>query len=158
MEYKELESILEKYFNGDTSVEEEKLLKKYFQENKNISEKFASYRHLFGYYEDKATEKANFEINLPTKNHIINSKYIYYLVGVAASIILIFGIYFYSINTNETKVLAYLNGVPVTDEQTAINETKSALLKISSKFNDGTQELNNLTKLNKIENLLTKNN
>lgn len=159
MEYNDIDKLLDKYFDGNTSLEEEKMLRKYFRENKNLPMQLENIRHLFGYIDAEAEETADFEIYKPSVTSNSKRRYIIYLSGIAASIILLIGIYFYFNAANpDKKIYAYINGKAITNEQIAINETKKVLYKVSVNFNEGTGPLRNLSKFNKTKNLLTKNN
>ena len=80
-------------------------------------------------------------------------RYVLVFTGIAASIILVFGIIFFTEKENET-VYAYLNGVAVTDKDQALNETYKAINLISKNLNRATENLNYLNKFNRIETLI----
>ncbi|MCA1967282.1 MAG: hypothetical protein LDL23_11640, partial [Flavobacterium sp.] len=62
MELKLVEQLLEKYFQGETTIAEEKQLKAYFSSN-DVAPHLAKYQSLFGYFEtQKGTQ---FEQKLP---------------------------------------------------------------------------------------------
>jgi len=46
-----IETLLERYFEGETSLEEEAVLRKYFNEEQNIPEAWIPYQQFFGYCE-----------------------------------------------------------------------------------------------------------
>ena len=49
MELANIERLLEKYLNAETTIEQEKLLKKYFSEG-NVASHLKEYESLFGYF------------------------------------------------------------------------------------------------------------
>jgi hypothetical protein len=51
MDYKYIEQLLERYWQCETSVEEEKILQSFFSQ-KNVPESFLKYKDMFGYYSD----------------------------------------------------------------------------------------------------------
>ena len=68
MELKLVEQLLEKYFQGETTIAEEKQLKAYFSSN-DVASHLAKYQSLFGYFEtQKGTQLSkNFHYNLENK-------------------------------------------------------------------------------------------
>ncbi len=155
MDIKELRKLLQRYYSGETTLKEEDTLKKYFVDNPDIDEEFQAEKEQFTMF-DKAKKQdvpfKDFEIDL---EKIIDDQKVKYpvfrtnktwikIAGVAASILILFGVY------NSIK---YLTGKPefedtIDDPRIAYEETKSALLYISDKLNYGTKELNNISKLN----------
>jgi hypothetical protein len=155
MDIKKLKELLQKYYNGETTLKEENTIKKYFVENPDVDEEFRAEKEQFIMF-DKA-EKQNvpvedFEKKL--ERLIDNQKVIYpgfkrnkiwiRVAAVAASILIIFGVY------NSVK---YFTGKPefkdtIEDPYMAYEETKRTLLYISEKLNYGTRELDNVAKLN----------
>lgn len=51
MEFKKIEALLEKYLEGETSLEEEVVLKTYFKKEQNLPKEWIQYRQFFAYYE-----------------------------------------------------------------------------------------------------------
>ncbi len=156
MDIKELRKLLQKYYNGETTLKEEDALKKYFIDNPDIDEEFRAEKEQFVMF-DKA-EKQDVPIeDFEKKLEILidNQKVIYpvfrrnkiwiRVAAVAASILIIFGVY------NSIK---YFTGKPeykgtIEDPLMAYEETKNTLLYISEKLNYGTRELDNINKLNR---------
>ena len=62
MELKLVEQLLEKYFQGATTIAEEKQLKAYFSSN-DVAPHLAKYQSLFGYFETQ--KETQFEQKLP---------------------------------------------------------------------------------------------
>ncbi len=155
MDIKELRRLLQKYYNGETTLKEEDTLKKYFVENPDIDEEFRAEKEQFVMF-DKAKKQdvpvEDFEKKLEIL--IDNQKVIYpdfrrnkvwiRIAAVAATGLIIFGVY------NSIK---YFTGKheysdTIEDPQLAYEETKKALSYISEKLNYGTRELVNIDKLN----------
>lgn len=86
MELANIERLLEKYLNAETSIKEEKLLKKYFSEG-NVAPHLKEYESLFGYFSTSSNERFTKTIQLNTKKR--NWKWL----TVAASIILLVSVY-----------------------------------------------------------------
>ena len=154
MDIKELRKLLQKYYNGETTLNEEDTLKKYFTGNPDIDEEFHTEKKqfiMFNKAKNQDVPVEDFEKKLETL--IDNQKVIYpvfkrsnvwiRIAAVAASVLIIFGIY------NSIK---YFTGKPeysdtIEDPRLAYEETKKTLLYISEKLNYGTRELENVDKL-----------
>lgn len=63
----EISDLLEKYFDGETSIEEEKILKEYFLHTENIPEEWKEYKTLFSYFEVASEQTYERDILLPKK-------------------------------------------------------------------------------------------
>jgi len=165
MNSRQIEILLERYFSGETSLEDEKVLKEFFQ-GKDIPVHLASLKEQFEFFsvekekeeldasfDDKIIELINQEEN--QSNRRSRRLYLYMAAGVAASILIIMSLFFqfdpFSKHIKET----------FSDPQLAYNETIRALLMVSqtlnsgiqpiakvSKFNDGVQELSKISSLN----------
>lgn len=155
MDIKELRKLLQKYYNGETTLKEEDTLKKYFVENPHIDEEFQAEKEQFIMFNKAKKQDVPFKDFEKDLERIIDDQKVKYpvfrsnkiwiqIASVAASILIIFGVY------NSIK---YFTGKPeykdtIDDPQIAYEETKNALLYISEKFNYGTKELNNVSRLN----------
>ena len=103
----DIDKLLEKYFEGETSLSEEKELRHYFLQSK-IDDRHKAYTAMFNFFsEEKRQISPKKKINLSLLKWI----------GIAASIVLIAGIWslVYSPNMKETKSLVYVNGKEITD-------------------------------------------
>ena len=89
MELAKIEELLNKYWDGETSVHEEKILKEYFNSN-NVAEHLKPYTGLFGYFKESKDESLQLDIQLPVENKVKNKTWI----SAVASIILLFGLFF----------------------------------------------------------------
>jgi hypothetical protein len=120
MELVNIEKLLEKYFEGETSLEQEAELRRYFTSHK-VPAHLEAYQDLFGYFESKASESFKKPL-LPVKKAKLSYKWL----SVAASIALLISVFIY--NKNETK-----------KEQLAqsYQSTQQALQLISKSLNKG---------------------
>ena len=158
MEYKELEILLDKYFEGNTSLKEEQEIKDFFKNNSELPENLIETKAMFLFFQSEKEEQTELEF-VPTarRKPKKNLRKIYYQVsGIAASIILLISILTYSDNSEEQKIYAYINGKPIMNEQVAKMEAKRALLLVSSNFNHGTKNLNHFTSFSRAEELIVK--
>ena len=143
MELIEIESILEKYFDGSTSIEQEKQLTNYFSSN-NVAQHLQQYKPMFKYFELEKQATFNKEIHLKT-----NKKIAWF--SIAASIVLLVGIatFFYQNN----KYASPEDGLGTYQSpEIAFVETQKALQMLSANVNVG---LNSVSYIDEYQN--TKN-
>ena len=121
-----IEQLLTKYEQGETTLKEEALLKDYFSQE-TVAPHLESYKPMFVYF--LATQREQFTKDVPLKPRKTNS--IYKWISVAAITVLMFGVY-----NQVNKEPQY------TEEQLlAYNQTVEALNLLSSTFNKGTENL-----------------
>jgi hypothetical protein len=155
MDYNKITTLLDKYFEGNTSLAEEEILKEYFSQNQNIAPDHLYAKSMFAHFEKELNVKYKKPAN--AKARIVKMKYYVRLLSVAASILIILGVVFLlTQKPSEEIVYAYINGKPITNKEQAMLHTKKALFYISDNFNLGTRELHQISKLNEIELLITK--
>ena len=132
MELKLVEQLLEKYFQGETTIAEEKQLKAYFSSN-DVASHLAKYQALFGYFEtQKGTQ---FEQKLPLQPRKQNTvKWI----GIAASFVVLFGLATFYFYPSEPKY-EYLGTYDNPEE--AFAATQKALLMVSEQVNIGMESV-----------------
>ncbi len=150
MNFHRIENLLEQYFEGNTSLEDEKILKDFFQ-GENIPAHLASLKNTFKYFseENKKDEldesfdqklfaKINhFEIDHKRQNR---KRFLYIASGVAASILIIVSIF--------TKIDPFTSTLKDTfdNPQTAYEETRKALLLVSGALNKGVKPVEKIAK------------
>jgi hypothetical protein len=76
--------------------------------------------------------------------------------GVAAAVLILIGAYLFLQKPYEPVAYAYINGIPITDKEMAIEETEKALTLVSEKLNQSTADLSHLSKLTDIKEIFTK--
>ena len=130
-----IEKLLEKYENGETSLKEEQQLKHYFTQG-TVAPHLEMYKPMFEYFLVNKQERFTKDVPLKTKRNF-NYKWI----SVAAVAVLMIGFYFKS-NTQE-DLGTY------DDPQMAYNEVVKSLAMISTHFNKGTSTVNYLNEMNK---------
>ena len=132
MELKLVEQLLEKYFQGETTIAEEKQLKAYFSSN-DVAPHLVKYQSLFGYFETQ--KEAQFEQKLPLQPRKQNTvKWI----GIAASFVVLFGLatfYFYPSEPKHEDLGTYDN------PEEAFAATHKALLMVSEQVNIGMESV-----------------
>ena len=150
MKKEELKKLLEKYYSGETTNDEEKLLKDFFSDRK-VDDGFDADRAFFSALSDlekmpepsfdfeSRISKAITGINRKKSLNIFSRHYIS-LIGMAAAFLLLIGSYFLFIYTAEPKDT-------YSDPQIAYAETIKILREVSVKFNKGKAELKPLTRM-----------
>ena len=137
MELSRIELLLEKYFDAQTSLSEEKELRDYFCSN-DVALHLIQYQSLFGYLAAAKTDQytkplAVFEV---VKSDQRVTKINYYAISVAASVIVLLGIGSYSLfNLKAVKSTNELG--TYNDPKLALEATQKALNLLSSNVNVG---------------------
>jgi hypothetical protein len=152
MNTEELNSLLEKYYNGESTEKEEKALKEFFSGN-NVPEGYAAEKEIFSYY--LATEKipepsAGFEARILAGIDSCDKresqklrKLILTYMSSAAGLLLLAASYFFIIHRTESQDT-------FTEPKMAYLETMKILLDVSTRLNHGTQALEPVSKINKL--------
>lgn len=142
MDYKIL---LEKYWAGGTTLEEEKALKAYFN-SQEVSEELLPYANTFQYFSIAKTRTLETPVSLlvrpnPSSLTVIKSKKIFFFSRIAAAIILLIliGFGYQKINqpTKAERLANYWAAKEITDPKLALAKTKAALLIVSEKLSEG---------------------
>ncbi|GAA3653799.1 hypothetical protein [Flavivirga jejuensis] len=134
-----IEKLLEKYENGETTLKEEQQLKHYFSQE-TVAPHLEVYKPMFAYFLVNKQEQFTKDIPLKTKR-TFNYKWI----SVAAVAVLMLGFYF---NQPDNSCEEDLLGTFCEPEQ-ALNEVTRSLAMISSHFNKGASTVNYLNEVNK---------
>ena len=149
MELKLVEQLLDKYFEGTTTIGEEKQIKAYFSSN-DVAPHLAKYQALFGYFETQ--KETQFEQKLlvqPGKRFSVK------WMGIAASFVVLFGLASFYFSTPEPKqddLGTYDN------PEEALAATKKALTLVSQKINVGIGGINYINEYEQSKNRIFKNN
>ncbi len=132
LDNKNIEKLLEKYDNGETSLQEEQELRAYFSQDK-VAPHLESYRAMFQYFTNTKQETFTKDVPLhPDSYREKKRSYIYQWISVAAVIVIMFGI-FTQFNGDQPKSFDELTE----EQQLAYNQTKEAFNLLSSKFSEG---------------------
>ena len=140
MDYKTIKKILDKYWEGETSLQEEQLLKDYFNSNQ-VAKELESFRPLFVYYKKEQEKTSTQSFEKLKKKPVVHRLVPTWLVA-AASIVLVLAVgtfcYLNQSNSN-TAIFAVDETTKDTyeDPQKAYEEAKAALMLISKGLNKG---------------------
>jgi hypothetical protein len=150
MKTEDLNKLLEKYYEGNTSEPEEQALMKFFRGDE-IPAGYETEKEIFSFYStyEKIPEpSADFEKRImaaiddsvaPT-SILKNRRLVYSLLSAAAGVLVLIGSYFFFTNRPEPADT-------FSDPRLAYAETMKILHNVSSKLNRGTQPLNSLGKM-----------
>lgn len=128
-----IEKLLEKYDNGETTLQEEQQLKSYFSQE-TVAPHLEVYKPMFVYFLQTQKEQFTKEIPLqPKKTYTL-----YKWISVAAIAVLMFAVYIQV--GNQSKGLEDLSQ----DELMAYNQTMEAFNLLASNFNKGTESVDAL--------------
>jgi hypothetical protein len=158
-----MHDLLEKYFNGETNLDEERTLKNYFNDS-NISPEFEKYRPLFVFLKKEKTVEMPAQKSVLLKAVSGGQKSVwrrYYSFAVAAAMVGAFaiGAFLYQQNMQfERARIAQekLHNDTFDTPEKAMQEIKAALALVSRKMNKG--EKNAAKGLQKVEKLHLFNN
>jgi len=160
MEYKEIEEILNRYLEGESTLEEEMRLKEYFSQA-DIPAEHSEMKELFQYFAEAKQEAApNFDVSAELNSVIENEwkketrnrfrRIAAWAGSAAAVLVLTFGIFQY-MNKPEAVIKDTYK-----DPKLAYAETKRALLLVSRTMNRSTTSLKYLSKVDQSFNHMNK--
>lgn len=132
MELDRIENILEKYFEGETTIAEEKELKEYFSSS-NVAQHLEQYKPVFGYFSQVKQQKSTQEIPLQTKKRNVA------WLSIAASAVVLLGIgtYFFVSEKNIAPAVTQSELGTYDNPEEALEATQKALALLSNNVNVG---------------------
>ena len=156
MELSRVKILVDKYFDGLTSLEEEQELRRYFTQEESIPEEYQVVKMMLGTFDTLSHETPNREVNVHAdikrhKTFRLNMKWI---TGIAAAVAILIGAAIIltpnSINQEvpaETApvYICYVNGVKVEDDKVAYAEANRILGSLSEDVQLAMAEVNRLT-------------
>ncbi len=152
MDYHKINELLEKYYEGETTLDEETYIKEYFA-NTDLSKEHLSQKQMFQYFNtEKQNNKPQFDVNTEltslmekqwqTETKIRFNRTLKWVSSVAALFILSISIY------NYYDKPAFVLKDTYSDSEQAYNETKRVLIYVSDCM---TQKTDNLKYLSEID-------
>lgn len=135
MELHTIELLINKYLEGETSMNEEKQLRTYFSSG-NVAPRFKEYQVLFGFFEAEAART----YDIPKS--IGDRKKPHAWLAVAASIAIIVGVFLFRPAPQEAS------GV-IKDPEVALQKTKEVLHLIAQQMHQGKEGLVYLTEIDR---------
>lgn len=149
MDYKIINNLLEKYWEGESSLQEEESLKQYFN-NGNVAPELEQYKSLFQFFKEEQDVmisddfEKRFLVAIENEQKVIPAKvrklsWMTTIRSIAAVGILLMGAVFVFQNLEKPKADVWAK-YEVEDEQAAIEATKAALALLSGKMKKGSKK------------------
>lgn len=133
MELDRIEILIEKYFQGETSIAEEKELKNYFSSS-DVAQHLEQYKPMFGYFSQAKQEQFTAKVTLTPKKR----NYTIWL-SIAASVVVMLGVSFYVYNNSFASSNEDLGTFD--SPEMAFKETQKALDLLSKHVNTGIESM-----------------
>lgn len=150
----EIKILLDKYYEGETSRDEEKILKDYFT-GSDVDESLHEHAPVFAYFkaegkiksgadlEDKILEKLDGAVIIPFYK---NRTFWTYFAGIAATLLFLFTFVFESQFNKKTENQIAGSSYSKQDAQMAYKQTRITLAYVSGKYAEATKPLNEVSK------------
>ena len=156
MELSRVKILVDKYFDGLTSLEEEQELSRYFAENKDIPKECEVVKMMLSSFDTLSQETSPVEIKTPAESRSrkgvsINLRW---LATAAASIAIALGAAFLYLTPQESaqvvtheepSYICYVDGVRIEDDQIAYAEASRILGNVSNDIHLAMEEVNRFT-------------
>ena len=134
-----IKSLLEKYWEGETTLVEEKEIKSYFKENPSLTNDGQYFRSI------DVAGQSTYKGSTPGKRKLPSIQW----MSVAATITIGLMVAFIALNDSRKE-----DPFAVTDPKEAYEVTRNALMMISSNLNESNEYSKELKKINKAEELI----
>ena len=144
MELHNIKQLLEKYFEGQTSIQEEKELKNYFA-SENISPELMQYQDLFAYFSEEQQTETQKEFVLKQKTQ---QKWLW--MAASAIIVLTIGFTFLKQPIASDDLGTFDN------PEIAFEETQKALQLLAENLNRGKQKIEYIQEYENTKNFIFK--
>lgn len=155
MDYKQIEQLLEKYWNCETSLEEERVLREYFRGQ--VPENMNEVANLFRYFESQQQKEINSpdfdaQVKQQIRQHRPKGKMVNlaFAMRIAAGLLVVM-VAAYFVRLEIRKSYSAEVADTYSDPQLALEETKKALLMLSKGFNKAQKEAGKLKVFNEAE-------
>ncbi|WP_395066331.1 hypothetical protein [Flavobacterium sp.] len=145
-----VEELLEKYFEGETSIAEENELKVYFS-SLDVAQHLKQYQTIFGYFSQAKEQQFTQEIPVQTKK-----RNIVMWISIAASVVVMLGVgtfMFTKYNEQTTNLSEYGT---YEDPEKALEETQRALALVSKHLNTGIESVSYINEYENSKNKIFK--
>lgn len=140
MELDKIETLIEKYFQGETSIAEENELKKYFSSS-DVAQHLKQYQPIFGYFSQAKLHRFTPEIPLQSKKRNVA------WTSIAASVVVLLGIGTFTY-LNDNKAIANQDLGTYKSPELALQETQKALAMLSNHVNVGVESVQYIEEFN----------
>ncbi|MBX2914797.1 MAG: hypothetical protein KF856_05930 [Cyclobacteriaceae bacterium] len=155
MDSKQVEQLLEKYWNCETSLEDERVLREYFRGQ--VPENMSEVANLFRYFESQQQKEINSpDFDAHVKQQIQKNRpkgkriNLAFALRIAAGLVVVM-VATYFVRLEVRKSYSAEVADTYSDPQLALEETKKALLMLSKGFNKAQKEAGKLKVFNEAE-------
>lgn len=142
-----IEKLVTKYFEGETSIAEEKELKNYFSSS-DVAQHLEQYKSVFGYFSKEKEQK--FSKKLPLKS---NARVMWLSIAATTVLSLGIGTYLYLDYKNSTEIVGCNSS---DDPEVVLRETQKALDLVSRHINTGVASIGYINEYNNSKNRIFK--
>lgn len=163
MDFKNMEELLKKYWDCETTLEEEKQLRDYFGGN-NIPDQWKDTAALFRYFEETKKKSLNdlaFEGQVMHKIHTPKQskvqRLVYNTMRIAAGLVVVLAATWF-IRTEVRKTTPQAVVDTYDDPKLAFEETKKALLMISKSFGTAEEQARKINLFNEAQEEIQRDN
>lgn len=132
-----IENLLEKYDNAETTLQEEAQLRAYFQSD-DVAPHLEDYKPMFVYFSDTQKDTFTKEVKILTNTETKSKSKLYQWISVAAVAVIMLGVMLPQLSNTSPKTLADYTQ----EEQELYLKTKKALAFMSANFNEGVSSIN----------------
>lgn len=150
MDYNKIEILLEKYFQGETSLAEEKELRSYFSSS-NVAPHLEQYKAMFGYFSQAKLDQ--YTKDFPPQK--VSKKAMW--ISIVASTVILLGMFTFYMNSIQTKEVQNELG-SYDNPQEAFKQTQKALALLSQNVNIGIESVKYVQEYENAKNRVFKNN
>jgi hypothetical protein len=144
-----IENLIDKYFEGETSIAEENELKVYFSST-DVAQHLKQYQTIFGYFSQAKEQHFTQEIPLQTKK-----RNVVLWLSIAASVVVMLGVgtMMYLNNDKEEQFVAC---TPEDNPELALQQTEKALALVSEHLNTGIESVSYINEYEQSKNRIFK--
>ena len=152
MELDKIETLIEKYFEGETSIAEENELKKYFSSS-DVAQHLEQYQPIFGYFSQAKSQLFAQEISVLPKSGDKKRNVVW--LSIAASIVVLLSIGTFTFFKHD-KANANEDLGTYKSPELALQETQKALAMLSNQVNVGVESVQYIEEFNNSKSIIFK--
>lgn len=152
MESGKIEILLEKYFEGETTIAEEKELTNYFSSS-DVAQHLEQYKPLFGYFSTAKEQLFSQEITPLSKPDIKRNRA---WLSIAASVVVLLGAGTFTYFNYDNNKASKQDLGTYDDPEVAFRETQKALSLLSQNVNVGVESMEHIQEYQNSKNLIFK--
>lgn len=156
MELNDINNLINRYFNGDTSQEDELMLTRYFEECRNLPEEHKVVKAMFDSFAQIRAEKPLQSV-IPTPRRVISwrkvNRYVASIAAAVCGVICITAIVLTSAKEEAAWpsecLVCHIDGVRINDQSVAMAEANRILDGVAVNVQSAMQCVNSITNLSK---------